>query len=187
MRDWIYRNWMYAGFIAGLFLFAIMPVLGGAMSLALLLVFLQLPVYQLHQLEEHAGDRFRRFANEVMAGGKEALTTPAVVFINIFGVWVMNLMALYLARFVELGLGLIAVYLTLVNAVTHIAAGIVLRRYNPGLATAILLFLPVGLYALVVLSETEGVTMADQAIGLAVAILIHAGIIVYVRRRVREV
>jgi hypothetical protein len=98
--DWFTRNWMYAGLVAGLFLLALVPLLVGAWSLPLLLVYLQLPICLLHQVEEHHGDRFRQFVNDNIAGGLPALTTPAVVFINVPGVWGVNLLALYLARFV---------------------------------------------------------------------------------------
>jgi hypothetical protein len=183
--DWFTRNWMYGGAFAGLFLLALVPLLIGAWSLPLLLVYLQLPIYLFHQVEEHHADRFRQFVNDHIAGGLPALTTEAVIVINVPGVWGVNLLALYLARFVDLGLGLIAVYLTLVNAIAHIVSMIVLRGYNPGLITALVLFLPVGSWALVAASRAPGVTMSDQIIGLAAAVLIHAAIIVHVKRRVR--
>ena len=149
-NDWFLHNWMYAGFLAGLFLLAIAPIFAAAVGLPLLLVYLQLPVYMLHQLEEHYDDRFRKFVNDLLAGGREVLSTPAVVVVNVVGVWVVILIALYLARFVGLGLGLIAIYLTLVNALVHVVGAVVQRRYNPGLATAVVLFLPVGIWGLMV-------------------------------------
>ena len=182
-RDWFYRNWMHAGVVAALFLIAVLPVFVGAFDWALVLVYLQLPVYMLHQLEEHQGDRFRRFVNQRLAGGREALTTPAVVFINVPLVWGVDLIAIYLARFAGIGLGLIAVYLMLVNAVVHIAAGLVLRVYNPGLVTAVVLFLPASLLALAAVSAVPGVGLSDHALGLGLALLVHAGIVVFVRRR----
>ncbi|WP_245559635.1 HXXEE domain-containing protein [Amorphus coralli] len=185
-RTWFAANWMNAGVVAGLFLLAIVPVVAADMSLALLAVYLQLPVYMLHQLEEHSGDRFRRYVNETMVGGTEALTTPAVLVINIGGVWGIDLAALYLARFVSLGLGLIAVYLTLVNALVHIVGGVVQRRYNPGLVTAIVLFLPVGLWALVTVSDAPGVGGIDHLVGGLAAVLVHVAIAVHVKRRARK-
>ena len=182
-KDWFLDNWMYAGFVASLFLLAVTPIFSRVSSLPLLLIYLQLPVYMIHQLEEHCHDRFRKWANEVIGGGLEALTTRAVVFINVVGVWAVNLAALYLAQFIDLGLGLIAVYLTLVNAVVHILGAVVLRRYNPGLATAALLFLPCGIYALVVVSASPGVTVTDHLVALASAVLLHAAIIAHIKRR----
>jgi hypothetical protein len=181
--DWFLHNWMYAGFLAGLFLLAVAPVFAAAIGLPLLLVYLQLPVYMLHQLEEHYDDRFRKYVNDLVAGGREALSTPAVVVINVVGVWVVILIVLYLARFVGLGLGLIAIYLTLVNALVHIVQAAVQRRYNPGLATAVVLFLPVGIWGLMVVSDTPGVTATDHLVGFAVAILINATLVAYIKHR----
>lgn len=182
-KNWFLDNWMYAGFVAGLFLLAVTPIFSQGSSPSLLLIYLQLPIYMIHQLEEHDHDRFRTWANAVIGGGLEVLTTRAVVFINVVGVWAVNLAALYLAQFVDLGLGLIAVYLTLFNAVVHILGAGLLQRYNPGLLTAVLLFLPCGIYALVVVSGAPGVTAADHLIAFASAVLLHVAIIAYVRRR----
>ena len=186
VRKWFETNWMNAGVVAGLFLLAVLPLLATGTSLALIAVYLQLPVYMLHQLEEHAGDRFRRYVNETMAGGREALTTRAVIVINVVGVWGVDLAAIYLAWFVSLGLGLIAVYLTLVNALVHIVGGLVQRRYNPGLITAVVLFLPAGLWALVVVSRAPGVGGIDHLVGALAAVLIHVAIAVHVKRRARR-
>ena len=75
--DWLGRNWMYAGFVAGLFLLAVAPVFDEALRRPLLLVYLQLPIYMLHQLEEHHRDRFLRWFNDSIAGGttKSRLST----------------------------------------------------------------------------------------------------------------
>jgi hypothetical protein len=181
--DWFERYWMYAGLIAALFLLSLVPLLAGAWSLPLMLIYLMGPIYMLHQVEEHHGDRFRQFVNHYIAGDLPALTTPAVVFINVPGVWGVNLAALYLAAFVDLGLGLIAVYLMLVNAFAHIASTVVLRCYNPGLVTALVLFVPFGTWALVAVSRVPEVTMADQLIGLGIAVLIHVAIMVHVKQR----
>jgi hypothetical protein len=184
MKGWVGRNWMFGGVIAGLFLLAVAPAALVSAGRPLVLVYLQLPIYMIHQLEEHYEDRFRRWINETVGGGREMLSTPAVVVINVVGVWFVDLAALYLARFVDVGLGLIAVYLTLVNTVFHLAAGAGQRRYHPGLATAILLFVPVGTSALLATSAVPGVGVRDHIIGLAVAVFIHAAIIVYGKRRV---
>lgn len=182
---WFYANWMYAGLIAGLFLFAVLPLFGGVWSAALVAVYLQLPGYMIHQVEEHAGDRFRRFVNSQIARVPNALTTPAVVVINVPLVWGVDLAAIYLARFVSIGWGLIAIYLMLVNAVVHIVGGIVRREYNPGLITAVVIFLPLSIWGLVAVSPTPGVTAVQHIASLGLAVLVHVGIVVYVVGRAR--
>ncbi len=183
---WFDRNWMHAGFVAGLFLLTLVPLLARGWPLPLVAVYLQLPVYMLHQLEEHQGDRFRAFVNDRIAHVPDALTTRAVVVINVPLVWGVDLVVLYLARFVSIGLGLIAIYLTLVNAFVHIAAAVRFRGYNPGLATAVVLFLPVGIYGLVVVGAAPGTTPADHILGLFFAVVVHVAIAVHVIRRARR-
>jgi Protein of unknown function with HXXEE motif len=183
--EWVKHNWMYAGVVAGFFLFAMVPLFAADWSLPLLLVFLQLPLYMMHQLEEHAGDRFRTYVNTRVAQVADALTTDAVVVINLPLVWGVDLVVLYLARFAALGFGLIAVYLTVVNALLHVVMAIRFRGYNPGLATAVVLFLPFGIWGLVVLSQSPGVGLGDHILGLGLAVLVHVAIAVHVFRRTK--
>jgi Protein of unknown function with HXXEE motif len=179
-------NWVYGGFLAALMLLALTPVLGSGWSVALLLMWLQLPIYMVHQYEEHDDDRFRRFVNATIGDGKDVLSRFDTFVINIAGVWGVDTISFWLATRVYLGFGLIAVYLSLVNSVGHCVQAIALRRYNPGLVTAIFLFIPLGGTTLWVLAGTGQVTLADHLIGLAAAIAIHAGIILRVETRKRE-
>jgi hypothetical protein len=180
---WLLRQWQYAGFLTAILLLLLLPLWAFETGIVLALVYLQLPLYMLHQLEEHAGDRFRRFVNDRMAGGRDALTPMATLVINVVGVWLLDLISLYLAFFVSPGFGLIAVYLAVVNAVVHLVAAIILRAYNPGLWTAILLFLPLGACSLYVLTSA-GAGLGEHVLGLIVAVAIHVMILAYVRRRV---
>lgn len=182
MIDRLARNWVYGGFLAGIMLFALLPLLAGAISWALLLTIAQLPLYMLHQFEEHDADRFRRFVNDQVGHGREVLTPRAVCVINIGGVWAVDVVAIWLAVTAGIGFGLIAIYGVLVNGVVHIAAGLVLRRYNPGLVTSVVLFLPVGGAALSEVQQTGQASALQHAIGLGAALLIHAAIIAWVRR-----
>jgi hypothetical protein len=179
-------NWVYGGFLAALMLLALTPVLARGWSFGLLLLWLQLPIYMLHQYEEHDDDSFRRFENTTVGGGKEVLSRFDVFVINIAGVWGVDAVAFWLAARVHLGLGLIAVYLSLVNSVGHCLQAVALRRYNPGLVSSILLFIPLGVATLLVLAGTSEVTPTDHVIGLAVALLIHIGIIFLVVTRKRQ-
>jgi hypothetical protein len=73
--------------------------------------FFCLPTYMLHQYEEHEQDRFRVFMNRILAGGKDALTLPAVFVINVPRVWGVIGISLALAVTVSAWFGLVAVYL----------------------------------------------------------------------------
>jgi hypothetical protein len=175
--------WVYGGALAGLLFLVLLPALAGGWSLALTAVVLQLPIYMLHQYEEHDNDRFRLFFNRTIFGGREVLSRAAVFMINVPGVWGVIAVSIYLARFVDIGFGLIAVYLTLVNALVHVLHAVVFHRYNPGLATAVGLFLPVGGYGLWQIERAGGGDAAMQMLGLGVAVVVHAAMLAYARHK----
>ena len=182
MWERMIRNWVQGGFLAGLMLLAITPALASAWPAWLTWTWPTLPIYMLHQLEEHDRDRFRSFVNTNVGGGHEVLSLTDVFLINVPGVWGVIGAALWLAVFVRPGLGLIATYVVLVNAAVHCAGWIALRRYNPGLVTALTLFTFVGIGSLMAL-QSAGATVMDHVIALAVAIVIHAAIILHIRLR----
>lgn len=180
-RDWLVSRWVAGALFMGLALLAIVPILTGSWPLALLLIFLHAPVYMLHQVEEHGRDRFRTYVNQKVFGGVEALTTDAVLWINIPCVWGLTLAALYAAWLIAPGWGLMAPWLIIVNAITHIANAIKRREYNPGLLTSIFLFLPLGFATLHVIPGTLGQTL----FALGLSLLVHVMIVVTVFHHAR--
>jgi hypothetical protein len=183
MWRWLVREWQWpaATLFAGLFLLAILPVFAAATGIAVALVFVQLPIYMLHQWEEHAGDRFRLYVNRIIGGGRPVLTPGATFWINSLGVWAVNLVAVYLAWLIAPSAGVVAGYLSLINAAAHIVQAIARREYNPGLVTAIILFLPAGGWCV----WEVGSSVGAHALGLGAALAVHAVIITYVVWRVK--
>ena len=186
MKDWLCQHWVASALCMGIFLLLLAPVLAGSWDLAILLIYLQSPIYMLHQVEEHTGDRFRTFVNRHAFGGLEALTPGSILWINIPGVWGVTLLSLYAAVFLGVGWGLTGVYLVLVNGAAHVIGLIARGSPNPGVWTSLALFLPVGGLAWRVVATTAGVTRVHHAVGLAVAIVIHAVILVYGHTRARR-
>lgn len=182
----LFSNWVYGGFLAAFLLLGLLPVFSRTWSLSFVFVFLQLPIYMLHQLEEHDDDRFRSFVNHVLGRGRELLTKTAVFVVNVPGVWGVNLASILLAYYCGIGYGLIGVYLTLVNGLIHIGQGIHLRRYNPGLITSLVLFLPVSGVALWRIIEEAHPPVSFHLLGFASAIIIHLLIVAYVATRFRR-
>lgn len=178
----IRTHWVAAAGFMAIALSALWPAVGLGWPAGLSLIYLALPAYMIHQVEEHAGDRFRTFVNSVVCNGREGLTTTDVLWINIGGVWLVHLAAFYAARFVEPGWGLTAVYLMLVNGLSHLIGAMKFRGYNPGLATSVILFLPLSAATLAVAPAS----LEQHVLGLTAALVIHAGIIVNLRRRLRS-
>ncbi|WP_206030272.1 HXXEE domain-containing protein [Roseomonas sp. AR75] len=183
LTAWLTGRWVAAaGFMAAALL-AILPLLHAAYALPLVLIFLHSPGYMLHQVEEHAGDRFRSFVNRRIFGGRNALSAEAVLVINIPVVWGLNLAALHAAWAWGDGFGLVAPYAMLVNAVTHIGAALRFRCYNPGLLTSVVLFLPLGLWTLFAIGPVES---GFRVAGLGLALLLHLLIVAHVLLRLRR-
>ncbi len=181
--DW---QWPHAALFAGILTTLLLLSLLLKIELLLFLLCAQLPIYLLHQFEEHYENRFRKQFNQTIGQGYEVLTPHATFIINSVFVWGTILIAIYLAIGMIPFFGLIAAYLTLTNALVHLFQAILRRAYNPGLATAILLFLPLGGWCIYELAIRPGCTWEYHALGLSVAILIHVGIIIHVRLRLRK-
>ncbi|MEO1279811.1 MAG: HXXEE domain-containing protein [Planctomycetota bacterium] len=171
------QHWIVATGPVAVVLVLATPVIAQYCPTWLLMVWIQLPVYMIHQCEEHQRDRFRLWVNNRLGGGRELLTLRDVLVINLPGVWGVNAVSLLLAAFVQPGLGLIAVYLTLVNAIAHVAAAARFRAPNPGLWTAIGLFIPAGIGGLLAINRAGEGNLAMHGIGLGTALAIHIAIV----------
>ena len=163
-------RWPYAGALSAALLLPLFPVLWHADGLALALVFLQLPVYMAHQLEEHAGERFRLYVNALLGSETDVLSRAQIFWINALAVWALFLAVLLLAAFVDLGLGLIAVYVTGFNAITHALVALAKRRYNPGLWTAVAAMLPISIWGAIEVIRVAEPDLAYELLAVAVAV-----------------
>ena len=176
-------NWVYGGFLAGLLLLLLTPVLVHSWPVSLVTTFLCLPVYMVHQFEEHDNDRFRLFVNQKIGKRRVGLSPFAVFVINVPGVWGVIGISLALAATVSAGFGLVAVYLVLLNGTIHVIQAVISRGYNPGLGTASVLFLPLGGYGIAAIQQTGGGTFLMHMTGAGAAIAIHVAIIVHTMRQ----
>jgi len=182
MLNRLFDNWVYGGFLAGLLLLALSPLITSHWPAALTATFFCLPAYMIHQYEEHDKDRFRAFVNHKLGNGHEVLTRGAVFLINVVGVWGGIASAIWLTARVNPGFALIAVYLLVLNAVIHVVSAVVARSYNPGLVSGILLFLPLGCWGWIAVEDSGAGTPAMHAIGLAAAVAMHLAIVIPVLR-----
>ena len=185
VMTWLVGEWQWpaACMFAGCAMLMLTPVWIATMGTALALVLLQLPLYMVHEWEEHTGDRFRKYVNANLAHC-EALTKPATLWINAIGVWGVEIVAIYLALFVNLSFGLIALYLPVINALIHVRQAVARREYNPGLWTSLALFLPIGILGLYVVTAQSGATWIDHFISAGFVVVVHLAIILYIVRRV---
>ncbi len=184
--EWFLHNWSRAALPMALVLLALSPLLLDALGLAVWLVYLQLPVYMLHQYEEHSRGAFKEAINRMRADGREPFTDTNILWINVGLVWVTFLVLLYAARYIDLALGLVAPYGMLLNGLLHTGAGMRQRRSNPGLWTSLLLFLPVGAGSIYAIGRIAGASVGEHLLGLGGGIALHLIVKVIVGLTVRR-
>lgn len=172
----LFQNWAYATPPIALLLVGLYPFIGQAIAFP---VFLSLPVYMIHQYEEHDGDRFAIFLNGMMGSERKGLSPADVWIINVIFVWFLLLGAFYAASF-SAGWGVLAAYLLAINGVVHIAWAIAFKSYNPGLWTSIALFLPLAMWIFL----TVPASAVIHIVSALIVIVLHAAIILAARRPV---
>tara|TARA_R110002020_G_scaffold89135_18_gene218258 strand:- start:8323 stop:8871 length:549 start_codon:yes stop_codon:yes gene_type:complete len=176
MFERLCAHWVYGGALAALVLLSLTPFL--AFGPVLTAVYLALPVYMIHQYEEHDDDRFRRFVNTLLAGRSRGLSRADVFWINIAGVWALLVATLWAAATINPGWGSVATWLLGLNGLIHVAQAVALRRYNPGLVTALILFLPLAAWLFVHVPASLG----QQIAGFGIVLVLHGLILVRARQ-----
>ena len=171
--SWFAHNWSRSGLVLAIALLALAPLLYSSAGLVVFLTYLWLPFYMLHQYEEHANGTFLEYYRRMMPGIAPFLTERKLLVVNIGAVWLLFLIALYAAHFREFWLALYAPYVSLFNVLMHLGQTLRWRTYNPGLWSAVLLFLPYGILTLFAFSAA-GATKADNLWGLSFGVLAYA-------------
>ena len=184
-RSWFIDNyrWVRMSLPFAVLALCSVPIFLRADNLSLILLYTLLPVYMIHQYEEHAHGGFVAFFNATVGKGYGVLTKTSAFWINILEVWVAFLITFYLARYVAIGFALVPIYMTLFNGLTHVIASLALRRYNPGLYTSVVLFI---LWCAFLLFYFNRITLSSilfNGIGLLAAVIGHVIIAVYALRR----
>ncbi|MEO0384171.1 MAG: HXXEE domain-containing protein [Pseudomonadota bacterium] len=193
-HDFLVQHWMKVGTFMVPFLvlvalsFSESRTFINARSISLVL----LVAYILHQFEEHWVDvygrtfAFKPYLNSFLSGllghaqVQELMSDASVFVINTSLVWLVGALAVWRGGehvFVAFCMAAIVV----VNAISHIGAGLISGSYNPGLLTAILIFLPVGVGAYVLLARspaaTAGLISASLIWGLTAHLIMIGGIL----------
>ena len=148
---------------------------------------LLLAAYLIHQFEEHwidvLGNQYA-FQGSINALVQNALVPPpdqigplteeAIFFINTSLVWLVAAIAIWQAperTFPTLALAAIVI----VNGIVHIAGSILTLKYNPGLLTSVLIFVPFAILAYMVIPARRAVTFLSVAWAVSAHIIMAIG------------
>lgn len=180
-------TWPWAALVlAGLLLLALLALPRTRLSARLRdpawLFWLMLPIYMLHQFEEHGVDLLgRRYFFQVFMCGSlgftEAAGCPAdeafILAVNVGSVWIAGVLGgLFGARRPLIGAAALAI--PLVNGFAHVVPAVIHHAYNPGLLTAIVLFWPFCAWTLWVLVSRGELQKKHLPLVVAAGVLLHA-------------
>ncbi|MEM6748702.1 MAG: HXXEE domain-containing protein [Pseudomonadota bacterium] len=168
------QNWVYGALPLAVILLGLAPLV----ERVILAVFLSLPVYMLHQFEEHDADRFRATVNAMLGESRQGLSHDAVWVVNVVFVWFLLLAVFWLAQGAP-AWALVAAYLMLINGAVHIVSAARTRTYNPGLVTSIVLFVPLSLW---IFASVPG-TFSQHLSAAGLILVLHAGIVLWAIRK----
>ena len=91
-----------------------LPIFLTANNMSLILLYTLLPVYMIHQYEEHAHGRFVEFFNSTIGRGQTVLTRVSAFWLNILEVWLLFLVSFYLAKYLAVGFAFVPIYTVLI-------------------------------------------------------------------------
>jgi len=150
------------------------------------------PMYLLHQFEEHGVDLLGRHYAFLGAlchtlGYPSAATCPAdpgfIAAVNPGAVWIAAALVMVFRRRRPL-IAACVWGIALVNAGTHIGAALVHRAYNPGLVTAVVLFVPLCVWMLRTTLAAGVITRRQVPRVIVSGALVHGVLLVSLLARV---
>jgi hypothetical protein len=141
-----------------------------------------LPMYMLHQFEEHGIDalgRHYQFIEDMCStlGHPDLASCPAdpwfILAVNAGAVWIAGATAIVWRRRNPM-VGAATFGIPLVNGVAHVAPAVIKGQYNAGLLTAVVLFLPFGIYVMRTLVREGVMPLRRVPVVVLTGVALHA-------------
>lgn len=181
---WLHAHWQYGTPFLAALVTAFLFVFVYPLDTPLFWVWACLPVYLVHQFEEFVwpGGFLEAISQKVATGSGPAapvLSLREVYWINVGIIWVLFPVSAVAAMLISPAWGLWVPCFTVINGLSHVAAAMKDRRYNPGLAASLALNIPVGTAAILVLASAGVAGAGAWAASLLAATGFMAGIAGY--------
>lgn len=141
--------------------------------------------YIVHQFEEHWIDlygqtfAFKPYLNGFLSNlmgqqaGTELISDASIFVINTSLVWLVGALAIWRGGSKHIFATLCMAAIVVVNAVSHVGVVVARMSYNPGLLTAVLVFLPLGVFAYGALLRRGAASPRLVVASLAWGVLAH--------------
>jgi hypothetical protein len=188
MVNWLYKNWAKLSVLLAIILTIFIIVFIKTENTVLFLIWIQIPVYLLHQFEEHARNGFKNYINKKVFKVQEGdfpLNDKNIFWINIPIIWILMPTFAVLSS-INMMFGLWIPYFAVLNSLSHVIFSIRNREYNPGLIVSLILGIPVGAYALIVFYSNIAVPTIISILSIFFALLLHIIIFGYIRMNYKK-
>lgn len=182
IMNWLEENWTKSTLFLALFLSIVLVLFVRNRDFALFLIWIQTPVYFLHQFEEYIyPGGFMAFFNTKALGSSKKnypLTKKESFWINIPIIFIGFPLSAILAGQIDISIGIWTAYFSIINALSHV--GLFFRNgYNPGFAVSLLLNIPVGIYTIYYFAAHQLISLNSHIIGFVIALFIQAIVMIY--------
>jgi len=186
MKNWLYKNWAKFCIILSIIITLLIFIFVKTNNILFFLIWIQIPIYLLHQFEEHYWPGgFKKFVNKEIFNvevGEYPLNDTNIFWINVPIIWV--LMPIFASlSYINLFFGLWIPYFAVFNSLTHLIGAVVKRKYNPGLFVSLVLGIPVAIYTLWLFYSLVNVPLIITLLSILAVLLLHIAIIVPAVRR----
>jgi hypothetical protein len=188
--NFLIKHWPKIGTVLALILTPILLYYRSEMGLPLFLIWMQVPIYLLHQTEEYLipGGFIEHF-NRVLTGKatrEGPLDESRAFWVNVLLVWVIfPIVAAFATYLGNLSIGIYLLYFSVANGLMHVINGIRFAAYNPGFVISLFLNVIIGLYGIMVLQGTGTIWWPNHIISAIVAILINVWLIVSMKLKMK--
>lgn len=189
MFNWLYNHWAKISLLLAIVMTLLVYILITPGNFLLFLIWIQLPIYLLHQFEEHNWNGFKNYVNRSVfkvEDGDFPLNDKIIFWINIPIIWIIIPTFSALSS-VNILYGLWIPYFAVLNSLTHVVVSIRNKEYNPGLIVSLILGIPVGIYTLTVFYSEINVPIIVSTISVLFAVLLHLMVFGYIRRNYNRI
>jgi len=182
IQSWLKLNWPVATPFLAVYSLVVLLIYRAQLDFALFLIWLQIPVYFLHQFEEYIfpGGFLAYFNRNILMSDRDdfPLTINAAFWINVPVIFIAYPVSAILAAEFGVGVALWVAYFSIINAASHIVMYLQ-KGYNPGFYVSLVLNIPVGVLTLGYVVANDLASPLAHAAGLLVALVIQGGLMVY--------
>ena len=191
--SWLVEHWPKATIFLAIYTFVLLFLYLFEENLLLFLLWVQTPIYWLHQFEEYIyPGGFAAFFNNNLLGSRKndwPLTKTFSFWINIPIIFVAFPLSAILAGSIDLSWGIWTAYFSILNALSH--GGMFFKfGYNPGFIISLFLNIPVGVYTLYTYFNNSVLSPTEHIAGAGIAFFVQGGLmvwgLVFLRRRVQQ-